>query len=260
MLTFIVALAAVVVLLPAAGFARAMTIDGARLAAVAAASFFVARAFRAARRRADIRGAWILFAAGTLAWLGAEGVTFYYGARVVGGAAPAYPAFADVLWGAGYVFIAAAAIWKIAKPPSGVSAQAVAGALATAAVGLILSVNFVIIPALRNPATTAGEKFAGVFFGGADFVLAAAALVLIAVHGRRGLGRPWAQVALGLILCAAGDTIYWHLAAAGLYGPAGSLVTALFWVAGFLLIGFGAYYRRLLLKGVVTLDERGAAC
>jgi hypothetical protein len=50
-----------------------------------------------------------------------------------------------------------------------------------------------------------------------------------------------------------GDAIRWHLTEAGQHGPAGNLVTALFWTAGYLLLGMGAYYRRLILKGVIKL-------
>jgi hypothetical protein len=76
-------------------------------------------------------------------------------------------------------------------------------------------------------------------------------LLVIAIYGGRGMAGPWAQVAVGVIFYAVGDAIHWHLAEAGLYGPAGSLVTALFWTGGYLLVGLGAYCRRLVLTGII---------
>ena len=250
MLAFLVALGIAVIAMPGEGAARAVTISAALAATSAVACFFVVRAFRAARRQRGIRGAWVLFSLGALCWFAGEAYTFYNVAWR--GVYMPYPSFADLAWGAGAVFVVAALIVKVARRPAGVSGQAVAGALATAGLALILAIHFVIIPALRNPGLTPGDRFADVFLAATNFALGALALVVIALYGGRGMGRPWAQLALGLLLFAAGNAIHWHLTEAGLYGPAGNVVTVLFWVAAYLLIGMGAYYRRLVLKGVIV--------
>jgi hypothetical protein len=144
-------------------------------------------------------------------------------------------------------------VLKVVRRPAGVSGQALAGALATAGLAFLLAVHFVILPALRNPGLTAEDRLADVFLATANYALGALALVVIALYGSRGMGKPWAQVALGLIFVAAGNAIHWHLTEAGLYGPAGNVVTVLFWSAGYLLIGMGAYYRRLIAKGIIGL-------
>jgi len=258
MLGALVIFGATVIALPAAGSARVLSVAGARLAAAAVSAFFVARAFRAARTTPGVRGAWILFSLGLFAWLAAEGISFHKCCRP---GADSYPFMHDGLWAVGYAFVVAALILKIVNPPRGAARNpnAIAGAGACAALLLILIVNFVVVPALRNPETTGLQKFWDVFFGVADFTLAAGALVLIAIHGGSGLGRPWAHISLGLLLYAVGDLIFLHLTAAGLYGPAGNLVTALFWVAAYLLVGFGAYQRRLLLRGEVQYPEKDNA-
>lgn len=256
MLGSLVAFGTAVIALPGEGWARALTVTGARLAAAAICAFFVARAFRAARRDRGVRGAWILFAIGVFGWLGAEAVSFYKCWRP---AADSYPAMHEGLWAVGYGFVIAAVIVKIINPPVGTgrNPNAIAGAGACAALLLVLIINFVLLPALRNPETTALGKWWDAFFGISDFTLAAGGLILIAIHGGTGWGRPWGYISLGLLLYAAGDIIFLHLAAAGLYGPSGNLVTALFWVAAYLLAGFGAYQRRLLLKGKIAFPETG---
>jgi len=255
-LVFLVALAVAIVAMPGSGPWRPMTIAGALTAASAVAAFCVVRAFRAARRQPALRPTWVLFSLGALLWFAAEALTLYH--RLAWGAGAAYPAYADFVWGAGAACIIASLIVKVAQRPPGVSAPAVAGALATAAIALLLAVNFVIIPALRNPGLSPADRVAEVFIAVADLALGALALVVIAIHGGRGMGRPWAQLGLGLVFYAGGEAIYWHLTQAGLYGPAGNLVTALAWTAGYLLIGMGAYYRRLVLKGVIPIEPAAA--
>lgn len=256
MLSFLVALAVAVVIMPAAGPYRPVTIAAALTLSVAAAAFFVVRAFRAARREPALKSTWVLFSLGALAWFGGEVFSFV---RVAShGVAAPYPSYADVFWGVGAAFLMSALVIKVVKRPPKVSPQAVAGALATAALALIVTVNFVLVPAVRNPALTPVECLADCLIVGADFALGALALVVIAIYGGRGMGRPWAQLAVGIIFYAVGDAIHWHLTEAGQYGPAGSLVTALFWIAGYLLIGLGAYYRRLILKGIIKLTPVGA--
>ncbi|UCH78488.1 MAG: hypothetical protein JSU81_00645 [Candidatus Coatesbacteria bacterium] len=255
-LIFLIALAVAIVAMPAAGPWRPTTIAGALTAAAAVASFFVIRAFRAARHQPALRPTWVLFSLGALLWFAAEALTLYH--LLARGVAAAYPVYADYLWGAGAACIIASLIVKIAQRPPRVSPQALAGALATAAVALLLAANFVILPALRNPALSPADRAAEVFIAVADLALGALALVVIAIHGGHGMGRPWAQLALGLVFYAAGEAIHWHLVQAGLYGPAGNLVTALAWTAGYLLIGMGAYYRRLVLKGVIPLEAPAA--
>ncbi len=171
------------------------------------------------------------------------------------GVSAPYPTYADLFWGIGAALLIAVLIIKVVKRPREVSPQAVAGALATAALALIVTVNFVLVPAFRNPALTSRDRLLDCFIVSADFALGALALVVIAIYGGRGMGRPWAQLAVGIIFYAVGDAIHWHLTEAGQYGPAGSLVTALFWAAGYLLIGLGAYYRRLVLKGTIKLTS-----
>lgn len=250
MLSFLVVLAVGVIAMPASGAFRPVTICGALTLSAGVAAFFVVRAFRAARREPALRATWVLFSLGILAWFVSGALNCNY--VISGGAAVPYPTYADLLWGVGAGFIIAALVIKIKKRPARVSPQAIAGALAAAALAFIVVVNFVIVPALRNPALTPRECFADCFIVAADFALGALALVIIAIHGGLGMGRPWVQVAVGLIFYAVGDAIHWHLMEAGQYGRSGSLVTALFWTAGYLLIGLGAYYRRLVLKGIVT--------
>jgi hypothetical protein len=256
MLTFLVALAVAIIAMPAEGAARAVTISAALAATSGTACFFVIRAFRAARRQRPVRAAWVLFSLGALCWFAGEAYSFYNVAWR--GAYITYPSFADLAWGAGAIFVVAALIIKVARRPAGVSAQAVVGALAAAGLAFLLAVHLVVLPALRNPGLTPGERFADVFLAAANFALGALALVVIAMYGGRGMGRPWAQVALGLLLFAAGNAIYFHLSEAGLYGPAGNVVTVLFWVAAYLLIGMGAYYRRLIIKGVIAFPAEEA--
>lgn len=250
MLSFLVVLAVAVIAMPAAGAFRPVTICGALTLSAGVAAFFVARAFRAVRGEPGLRTTWVLLSLGVLAWFVSGVLNFHY--VISGSVSVTYPTYADLLWGVGAGFIIAALVIKIKRRPARVSPQAMAGALAAAAVAFIVVVNFVIVPALRNPALTPRECFADCFIVAADFALGALALVIIAIHGGQGMGRPWVQVAVGLIFYAIGDAIHWHLMEAGQYGRSTSLVTALFWTAGYLLIGLGAYYRRLVLKGVVT--------
>ncbi len=249
MLSFLVALAAAIILMPASGGLRPTTLSGALAASSGIAAFFVIAAFSPARREPRARTIWFLFALGILGWFGCKVSTFYHVSRW--GTLSLSPGYPDLLCGVGSALIIAALLIKVARRPRRVSPQAVAGALAAAALALIVVANFVIAPALRNPALTPWERFRDCFLAVADFGLGALALVIIAIYGGQGMGRPWVQVAVGLIFYAVGDAIYWHLAEAGLYGPAGNLVTALFWTAGYLLIGLGAYYRRLVFKGVI---------
>jgi hypothetical protein len=251
MLSFLIVLAVAVVIMPAAGPYRSVTIAAALALSAAVATFFVIRAFRAARREPVLKPTWVLFSLGAFAWFGAEVFRFY---RVVTyGVSVPYPTYADLLWGIGAALLVAVLIIKVVKRPRQVSPQAVAGALATAALALIVTVNFVLVPALRNPALTPPDRLLDCFIVSGDFALGALGLLVIAIYGGRGMGRPWAQLAVGIIFYAVGDAIHWHLTEAGQYGPAGSLVTALFWTAGYLLIGLGAYYRRLVLKGIIKL-------
>ncbi len=251
MLSFLVVLAVGVIIMPAAGPYRPFTIAAALSISAGVAAFFVVRAFRAARRVPVLRSAWALFSAGILLWF-AGGVL--NSCHVIwSDLSPECPLYSDVLWGIGSAFLVAALVIKVVKRPRRVSPQAVAGALATAALALIVTVNFVILPALRNPALMPRDRLFDSVIVGADFALGALALVVIAVYGGHGMGRPWAQLAVGIIFYAVGDAIRWHLTEAGQHGPAGSLVTALFWTAGYLLIGMGAYYRRLIFKGVIKL-------
>ncbi len=249
MLSFLVALAAAIILMPASGAFRPTTLSGALAASSGVAAFFVIAAFSRARREPGVRTIWFLLALGVLGWFGCKVLTFYHVLRWgILWLSPGYP---DVSCGVGSALIIAALFIKVARRPRRVSPQAVAGALAAAALALIIVVNFVIAPALRNPALTPWECFRDCFLVAADFALGALALVIIAIYGAHGMGRPSVQLAVGLIFYAVGDAVYWHLAEAGLYGPAGNLVTALFWTAAYLLIGLGAYYRRLVFKGVI---------
>ncbi len=256
MLSFLVALAVAVILMPASGELRRVTICGALSFSAGVATFFVVRAFRAARREPASRSTWILFSLGILAWFVSEVTNCYYVASR--GVSETYPALRDLVWGIGSAFVIAALIVKVKKRPARVSPQAVAGALATAALAFIVVVNFVIVPAVRNPALTPRDRFADSLIAGADFAFGALALVIIAIYGGQGMGRPWVQVAVGLIFYAVGDAIRWHLTEVGQYGPAGNLVTTLFWTAGYLLIGLGAYYRRLIAKGKVAFPAAEA--
>jgi hypothetical protein len=198
-----------------------------------------------------LRSTWALFSSGILFWFAGAVLDFW---RVIRPASLSEGGlYSDILWGVGSAFLVAALVIKVVNRPRRVSPQAVAGALATAALAFILTVNFVILPALRNPGLTPRDRLIDSLIVAADFALGALALVIIAVYGGRGMGRPWAQLALGLIFYAVGDAIRWHLTEAGQHGPAGNLVTALFWTAGYLLLGMGAYYRRLILKGVIKL-------
>ena len=249
MLSFLVALAAAIILMPASGGLRPTTLSGALAASSGVAAFFVVAAFSPARREPGARTIWFLLALGVLAWFGYGVLTFYRVLRW--GNLSFSPGYPDLLCGAGSALIIAALCLKVKRRPPRFSVQAVAGALAAAALALIVVVNFVIAPALRNPALTPWECFRDCCLAAADFALGALALVIIAIYGAHGMGRPWVQLAVGLIFYAVGDAIYWHLAEAGLYGPAGNLVTALFWTAAYLLIGLGAYYRRLVFKGVI---------
>jgi len=249
MLSFLVALAAAIILMPASGAFRPTTLSGALAASSGVAAFFVIGAFSSARREPGARTMWFLLALGVLGWFGCKVSTFYHVLRwSTLSLSPGYP---DLLCGVGSALIIAALFLKVKRRPRRVSPQAVAGALAAAALALIIVVNFVIAPALRNPALTPWECFRDCFLVAADFALGALALVIIAIYGAHGMGRPSVQLAVGLIFYAVGDAVYWHLAEAGLYGPAGNLVTALFWTAAYLLIGLGAYYRRLVFKGVI---------
>lgn len=261
MLSFLVALAVGVIVMPADGPYRPFAIAAALTVSAGVAAFFVVRAFRAARRVPVLRSTWALFSLGTLLWFAGGVLNAWHVIRP--DILPGCPFYADIAWGVGSAFLVAALIIKIVNRPRRVSPQAVAGALATAALALIVTVNFVILPAIRNPAFTPLDRLMDSFIVSADFVLGALALVVIAIYGGRGMGRPWAQLAVGLIFYAVGDAIHWHLTEAGQYGPAGSLVTALFWTAGYLMIGLGAYYRRLILKGIIKVpivdDEEGSA-
>jgi hypothetical protein len=256
MLSSLVALGVVIIVMPGDGVARRVTISGALAAASAVATFFVIRAFRASRRQPALRLTWVLFSLGALGWFAGAAYTFYNVA--LRGEAMPYPSFADLSWGVGAAFVIAALAVKVARRPPRVSGQAVAGALATAGLAMLLAVHFVIIPALHNPGLTPGDRAAEVFLATVNFALGALALVVIALYGGRGMGRPWAQLALGLIFYAAGNAIHWHLTEAGLYGPAGNVVTALFWTAAYLMVGLGAYYRRLVLRGEITFPPAEA--
>lgn len=258
MLSFLVALAAAIILMPASGALRPTTLGAALAASSGVAAFFAIAAFSPVRREPGARTIWFLLALGVLAWFGYKVLTLYCVVRR--GTLFTSPGYPDLLCGAGSALIIAALFLKFKRRPARFSLQAVAGALAAAALALIVVVNFVIAPALRNPALTPWECFRDCFLAAADFALGALALVIIAIYGAHGMGRPWVQVAVGLIFYAVGDAIYWHLAEAGLYGPAGNLVTALFWTAAYLLIGLGAYYRRLVSKGVIrfpTAESEG---
>jgi hypothetical protein len=256
MLSALVVLGVAVIVMPGEGMARRVTISGALAAASAVAAFFVIRAFRASRRQPALRLTWVLFSLGALGWFAGAAYTFYN--VTLRAAAMPYPSFADWSWGVGAAFVIAALVVKVVRHPSHVSGQALAGALATAGLALLLAVHFVIIPALRNPGLTPGDRVADVFLATANFALGALALVVIALYGGRGMGRPWAQLALGLIFYAAGNAIHWHLTEAGLYGPAGNVVTALFWAAAYLTVGLGAFYRRLVLRGEITFPPTEA--
>jgi hypothetical protein len=250
MLSFLAALAIAVIAMPGAGSSRPVAIAAALALSAGVAAFFAVRAFRAARREPALRATWILFSLGALAWFGGEVFDFV---RVVNmGVGVPYPSYGDVFWGAGAAFIISTLVIKVVKRPRGASPQAVAGAVATAALTLIVVVNFVIVPAVRNPTVTPAECLADCLIVAADFALGTLALLVIAVYGGQGMARPWVQLAVGIIFYALGDAIRWHLAEAGHHGSAGSLVTALFWAGGYLLIGLGAYYRRLVLKGVIV--------
>ncbi len=249
MVLFLAALAVGVIAMPATGSSRPVTIAGALTLSAGVAAFFAVRAFRAARREPALRVTWILFSLGALAWFGGEVFDFV---RVVsGGVGVPYPSYGDLFWGVGAALIISALVIKVVKRPPRVSPPAVAGALATAALAFIIVVNFVIVPAVRNPALTPLDCLADCLIVGADFALGTLALVVIAIYGGQGMARPWVQLAVGIIFYALGDAIRWHLAEAGQYGLSGSLVTALFWNAGYLLIGLGAYYRRLVIKGII---------
>ena len=200
MLAFLVALGVAIIAMPGEGAARAVTISAALAATSAVAGFFVVRAFRAQRRQRGIRITWVLFSLGALAWFAGEAYTFYNVAWR--GLYMPYPSFADLSWGAGAVFVVVALALKVARRPAQVSGQAVAGAMATAGLAFLLAVHFVILPALRNPGLTPGDRFADVFLAATNFALGALALVVIALYGGRGMGRPWAQLALGLIFFA----------------------------------------------------------
>jgi hypothetical protein len=247
-LSFLVALGAAVVIMPGAGSLRAATIAGALALSSGAAAFLAATAFGAAGR-SDRRVPLLLLMVGMLLWFAVEALNLYGVARA--SVFRAYGTYTDVLWSIGSVFVIAALGVKVARKPATASVQAMAGALATAALALILAVNFVILPALRNPGLTPWERLEGVALAALNFALGTLALVVVATYGSRGVGRPWAQTALGLIFYAAANAIRWHLTEVGLYGPAGNVVTVLFWVAGYLLVGMGSYYRRLIFKGII---------
>ncbi len=76
MLSFLVALAVAVVIMPAAGPHRPVTIAAALALSAAVAALFVVRAFRAARREPAFKPTWVLFSLGALAWFGAEFFVF----------------------------------------------------------------------------------------------------------------------------------------------------------------------------------------
>jgi hypothetical protein len=248
-LSFLAALAVAVIVMPAAGPGRPVAIAAALTLSAGAAAFFAVGAFNAARHEPPLRAIWVLFPLGALAWFGGEVFDFVRVANK--GVGVPYPSYGDVFWGVGAAFIISALVLKVIKRPRGASPQAVAGALATAALTLIAVVNFVIVPAVRNPTVTPAECLADCLIVAADFALGTLALLVIAVYGGQRTARPWVQLAVGIIFYAVGDGIRWHLAEAGHHGSAGSLVTALFWAGGYLLIGLGAYYRRLVLKGVI---------
>ncbi len=256
MLSFLAALAVAVILMPAAGSSRPFTIAAALTLSAGAAAFFAVGAFSVARREPALRTTWVLFSLGALAWLSGEVFDFVRVANK--GVGVPYPSYGDVFWGFGAAFIISALVLKLIKRPPGASPQAVAGALATAALTLVVVVNFVILPAVRNPTLTPAECLADCIIVAVDFTLGTLALLVIAVYGGQGMSRPWVQLAMGIIFYAVGDAIRWHLAEAGHHGSSGNLVTALFWAGGYLLIGLGAYYRRLVLKGIIK-PPRGEA-
>ncbi len=249
MLTFLVLLGVAVILTPPDGAARAFIVDGGRLATAVVAALFVVRAFTAARGRGPILPTWVLCGAGIVAWLVGDAVAGYY--RLALATAPPYPSFHSAVMGVGYALVITGAALEVARPAPGASGHALAGALAVVALGLVLTANFVVIPALRNPVATVWEKAADVFFAAADFGLASLALVLVARHGPSGFARPWVYISLGFLFYTMGDVIQWHLAAAGGGGETGNVVSLLFWTAGYLLVGLGAYYRRLISLAVV---------
>jgi hypothetical protein len=137
MLLFLVALAVAVIAMPAAGSYRPITIAAALACSAAVAAFFAARAFSAARRRPVRKSTWVLFSLGALSWFGGEVFDFV---RVVNmGVGVPYPSYGDVIWGVGAAFVILALVLKVVKRPAGASPHAVAGALATAALTLVLA-------------------------------------------------------------------------------------------------------------------------
>jgi len=246
----LVAFGLVVIFLPAGGAARAIAVDGGRVGAAATAAFFVAAAFVGVHGAERLRVGWAFFGLGVCFWLAADVGAFVY--RLRAGEAPAACSSCGWLSGIGYALVIAAAALKLARPRAPFSSQALAGALAVAALGLVLTVNFVVIPALRNPGATGAEKAADVFFSGADFGVAALSLLVIALLGSSARGRPWQYAAIGLLFLAMGNVIQRHLAETAVAGGGGNVVSALFWVAGYFLIGMGAYCRRLLFTKAIN--------
>src|SRR5207248_7337058 len=255
---FGIACAAAVLLTAAFGIWIGLRIDGIQVTEAvddfgeAAAALIAALACAAAalRHKGRMRVAWALLGSGAAAWAIGEGIWSYF--ELIRGQQVPFPSLAD----AGYLAAVPLVVAGIAAFPgrhrtASRAAFLLDGAIIAGAL-LIISWSTLLGTLYRAASTATLSTVLGLAYPISDIAIAVMALLLVS-RTARSIRLPLLLVAAGVSANLLSDSAFAYLTTPHAYVPA-QLIDA-GWVAGYLLIGLGAFFATLVPKSALKADD-----
>jgi hypothetical protein len=170
-----------------------------------------------------------------------------------------FPSYADYFWFTAYIFffislsIMLTGYLRSGMPLGKIRKYFLLVILLAGVV--IVIVNYLLIPILKDNETEVATKVATLFYPIADTLvvcLAAILMLIINQFDNKIISMPWKLLGLGFIFFTFSDLVYDYLSWKGVY-DSGNLID-IGWNFGYLLLGVSGVYQLRLIKSV---QERG---
>lgn len=166
-----------------------------------------------------------------------------------------FPSYADYFWFISYVFffislaLMLTGYLKSGMPLGKIRKYFLLIIILTGVV--IVIVDYLLIPILKDDATQVATKIASLFYPIADTLvvcLAAILMLIINQFDNKLISMPWKMLGLGFIFFTISDLVYDYLSWKGVY-DSGNLID-IGWNFGYLLLGVSGLYQLRLIKSV----------
>ena len=116
---------------------------------------------------------------------------------------------------------------------------------------IVLSVYYIIIPAIFDRSYSFLGKVIYLSFQLGDVLIIFSAILFFYVFQKGKVTTSWLIVAMAMGFGAIAGISFSYLSWNGLYAGIPLVLTQMAWIVDYILLSFGAYYHRLILKGEI---------